>query len=166
MGVFDRMRGLAREVRQLQGGVDKALKRSALRAQVGEQEAAVREALVQIGEISWRAYEAGAPVPEGAEVPMRALDAARAELSRLEDEIRALEASEPGPGAACPHCGASTTAGQRFCMRCGWSLGDASATVAPAPRHCGSCGASLTPQDAFCGSCGAAAALRAGQGGG
>ena len=45
----------------------------------------------------------------------------------------------------CPHCGADSPAGMKFCGRCG----------APLPAVCGACGASNPAEHKFCGHCGA-----------
>jgi class 3 adenylate cyclase/tetratricopeptide (TPR) repeat protein len=45
----------------------------------------------------------------------------------------------------CPHCGADSPAGMKFCGRCG----------APLPAVCGACGASNPAEHKFCGRCGA-----------
>lgn len=49
------------------------------------------------------------------------------------------------PRAACPQCGATASAGMKFCSQCGRSL---------ASVFCGQCGHALTPGQKFCGSCG------------
>lgn len=54
--------------------------------------------------------------------------------------------------ATCPSCGATYTAGDQFCVRCGGALMPARAT-ADGPA-CPSCGATLRIGDRYCSACG------------
>jgi len=64
--------------------------------------------------------------------------------------------SEPEPSEiSCPSCGAICSTSQRFCNRCGGSLGSAQ-TAAPASggKVCPNCGTELAEDSAFCLECG------------
>jgi len=49
----------------------------------------------------------------------------------------------------CPHCGAETPAGARFCGRCGRDL-----AAQPTRPTCPHCGQAVAPEEAFCPHCG------------
>lgn len=59
-------------------------------------------------------------------------------------------------GATCPSCGAPTSAGQRFCERCGTALEKPKAKKRRNKGQvCSACGQRVEPGSKFCGNCGA-----------
>jgi predicted amidophosphoribosyltransferase len=70
----------------------------------------------------------------------------------IERAVRNLRRARSRRGLFCPTCGKGYTAGDRFCVRCGGELPQA--TAASAGPVCPSCGAPIHEDDRFCAKCG------------
>lgn len=96
---------------------------------------------------------AGAPPAPGADDQIEAAIAARRQSSGA---VRVAPPAQAATGPACPKCGTTAKADDRFCGRCGTAL--------PVAQACAQCGQALQPGDRFCGRCGARVAEGAGAG--
>jgi RNA polymerase subunit RPABC4/transcription elongation factor Spt4 len=82
----------------------------------------------------------------------------------IEMAVRKLRDSRSKANSSCPRCRAVYQPGDRFCIKCGEALSEASSVVQGRRQQsleaCTACGALVRSDDSFCPKCGQPAAVQ------
>ncbi len=166
MSVFDRFRD--RAIEQFKGvsdTVERTFRKTTLRGQIAQKQAAIGEAEAAIGRAVFAQVETGAVPPAGTEASIAAIRREQIALMTLRAELELLEAADRPAAGTCRACGAALEPGQRFCVRCGQPVPVAPSAPASA-LTCTACGATAAAGQKFCSECGRPLTPGNGAGGG
>ena len=154
MAIFDKIGAAAKN---LADKTNDAIEINKINSKIGSEKNKAAALKVQLGELYWEKFEAGAALDEDAQALcaqiVECMDAIRgyeAEIVRIKVEN---QKPEPAPAArTCAQCGATLEGEARFCPGCGAKVEQPPAP--PAQRFCAGCGAQIGPDAKFCNSCG------------
>lgn len=98
-------------------GAEKLADAVKLRCQAAQVEGDLDSKLMEVGELAYAAYTGNSQVSDMMEEKMRTIDALKAELDTLNEQL-----GRTAEERLCPVCGAEVQEGDRFCRACGEKL--------------------------------------------
>lgn len=137
---------------------------SKLNSKIGECRKNIAARKSELGEHYWKKYESGEVLDAEAMELCAAIKAENQAIEELSHEIQRIKAAPPAQTStadtgiaviSCASCGASVSAGTKFCPECGAPAAPLQEASMPEGLPCPSCGQLVSAGKKFCPECGA-----------